>query len=391
MTKYEKLCIEWVGKNIFKLLCIVFFLLSLFIRYEGRNFLSVDAECYLLPWMEAIHNHGGIFGGLSQQVGNYNLIYQIIIAIMSYIPIEPLYKYKLLSVFFDYCLAVGIMLIVNELLQNIPIQARKWNVLVAGLFVLFSPVVCWNSAFWAQCDAIYTTFTVFGIYFLLKEKYHRAFIMFGLAFSFKLQACFIWPALLIIWFVKRKFSIFYFLWIPITLFLSGIPCYMQGRNVLDCLKVYLLQAGEYKYLWLGYPSFWALSVPANYYDALVGMAIATTIVALGVIFCYILKEKITFNDHRKIVLVAFYTVYSIVLFLPAMHERYGFMYEILAIPVIFCNKKTLPCMLALHALSMCTYSVYLYYAVFSWNVLAAINLLIYVVYGYLLFKQLKEL
>ena len=78
------------------------------------------------------------------------------------------------------------------------------------------PTAFSNSALWGQCDSIYTAFVVFTLYFMLEEKYNLAFIMYGFALTFKLQAIFILPCIGIIFLKNRKFSILKILWIPIV-------------------------------------------------------------------------------------------------------------------------------------------------------------------------------
>lgn len=79
-------------------------IISIVWRYAGGNFLSAYMECSLLPWYEKIRESGGILS-LSHQVGDYGLLYQTLIALMTYIDIEPIYLYKFLSTLFDFFLA----------------------------------------------------------------------------------------------------------------------------------------------------------------------------------------------------------------------------------------------------------------------------------------------
>lgn len=58
----------------------------------------------MLNWFRQFQQVGGFFA-LSHQIGDYNLLYQTLIALMSQIPINPVYQFKALSVIFDYLLA----------------------------------------------------------------------------------------------------------------------------------------------------------------------------------------------------------------------------------------------------------------------------------------------
>ena len=52
-------------------------------------------------------SRGGGLASLRHQTGNYNVLYQTAIALMTYLPMNPLTKYKALSILFDYVLAAG--------------------------------------------------------------------------------------------------------------------------------------------------------------------------------------------------------------------------------------------------------------------------------------------
>ena len=61
-----------------------------------------------------------------------------------------------------------------------------------------------NGAMWAQCDMMYVTFLLLCALFFYKEKYVASFLWLGVAFSLKLQAVFLCPALLILYVVRKR-------------------------------------------------------------------------------------------------------------------------------------------------------------------------------------------
>lgn len=75
-------------------------------RYNARAFISEDMSYYLLDWFDQIKENG-IFS-LKEQVGNYNILYQTMIALMTYIPWKPVYLIKCFSILFDYLLAFSV-------------------------------------------------------------------------------------------------------------------------------------------------------------------------------------------------------------------------------------------------------------------------------------------
>ncbi len=373
MLKWEKKILDFVDKhtNIFFVLGIT--ILSMGIRLFLRSIVSDDMAGFLLPWYEEIKSNGGMTG-LSKQVGNYNLLYQFIIAIITYLPIKPMYAYKMLSIIFDYFLALSVAGLVHELSSD----NKGKKAIFAYAFVILSPIVFLNSAAWGQCDAIYVTFLVLSLWCLLGDKYKRAFIFLGLSFSFKLQAVFVIPFFLAYYFYKKRYTIFYFFTIPCVMLLTALPTIIIGnRNWLAVFGVYKTQVGAYKYQYMNYPSFWALFTPADqgWYHV---TAILLTIGILGILF-FVWNGKREKFTKRQFLEMAFLTMYTCVLFLPSMHERYGFSYEILAIAIGVLDKKKIPIAIILSLISLCTYGRYLNGNPVNIAILSVCNIITYLV------------
>jgi len=105
---------------------------------------------------------------------------------------------------------------------------------------LFAPTIVINSAAWGQSDAIYTAFCLGSLYFLLKERPAWACVLFGLAISFKLQAIFFLPVLLIV-LVRRKLAMKFLLFIPAVFLLMLAPAFIAGRDAWSLLTIYVEQ------------------------------------------------------------------------------------------------------------------------------------------------------
>jgi Gpi18-like mannosyltransferase len=102
---------------------------------------------------------------------------------------------------------------------------------------LFAPTIFINGAVWGQCDAIYTAFCLGSLYFLLKERPAWACAFFAIAFSFKLQAIFFLPVLLVI-LLKKKMALRYLIFIPVIFLLSLAPAFIAGRDAVSLLSIY---------------------------------------------------------------------------------------------------------------------------------------------------------
>lgn len=380
----EKSLLEWVESHLLWFALAAVTALSILSRISLHDFVSLDCAGALIPWYELIAENG-----LREQVGNYNLAYQFLIWLMTKLPIDAVAAYKLVSCIFDFLLAFG----VGWLTYCLTTEHRQWKAFAAYGAVLLSPIVILNSAAWAQCDSIYTCFAVFAILSLLKERYVMAMIFFGLSFAFKLQAIFLLPLLLFLYFVRKNFSILYFLLIPLIVVATCIPTLFWGRNLVEVLSIYLQQTNEFPQMILTYPSVWTFLVDGDSLEHFLDMkyvAILSAFAALlGWILVWIKKKVHTRGIH--LVMMAFLLVYTCVLLLPSMHDRYGYVYEILAIVLAVCLPKTIPLCAALIGLSLCTYNKFLFRAMpveLFW--LTVINLIVYFVYAWIFWKEMSR-
>lgn len=119
ITKIEYTIQKHVIENKNIIFLIFLFLLSIVIRISGRDFLSGDMQRFLIPWFYEIKEHGGLHS-LSEQIGDYGLLYQTLISFMTYIEINPLYLYKMLSAFFDVLLAFSVYKVIRLVSPTLP-------------------------------------------------------------------------------------------------------------------------------------------------------------------------------------------------------------------------------------------------------------------------------
>lgn len=395
MFKFEKDLLYYIEKHLLIIVLIGISLAGFLIRFSLRKFVSGDAACDLLLWYEQIKGAGGL-QGVGEQVGTYNMLYQFLIAVMTYLPINPLYAYKILSCVFDYMLALAAAWIIydfsgeNVSCEPISFEKRRWQAVIVYSLIVLSPIVFINSALWAQCDAIYAFFIFVSFWLFCREKYIKSFIFYGIAVAFKLQAVFLLPFFLFVYFVKKNFSIIYFLVIPVSMCIVNIPCLVLGRGITEIFSLYLDQTSEYGAMSMNYPSFWYIlnnEVMESGYEYYKDAAILFTVCALAGWMISWIVSRIDLRNRNMLYMV-FILVYTCVLFLPSMHERYGYVYEILGILILFYNKKTLPMLIILHGISLMTYGFYLHGSSINMSVLSVVNLIVYVSYAFVLTEQL---
>ncbi|MBQ9247063.1 MAG: hypothetical protein IJ171_00580, partial [Ruminococcus sp.] len=245
-------------------------------------------------------------------------------------------------------------------------------------------------ACWAQCDVIYTFFCIFSVYHIYQEKYVSSLILFGVALTFKLQAIFILPFLLFVYIYKKRFSILYFLIIPAVMVVLSLPGLIMGRSFSEIFTIYLNQSSQYQSMSMNYPSFWLLFKTEgldSFYKEFSTVAILLTFAALLTLMIVWLKKKVSFSIEN-VLIMAFLVSYTCVLFLPSMHERYGFIYEILGLMLAFWFVKTIPLLVLMYLTSFATYSNYLFQLATDSTTLCVINTLVYLAYVIYLSKQL---
>ena len=354
------------------------------IRLLFKDKLSDDATEFLLPWYESLSQLK--FSGLSQQTGDYNILYQTFIVLFTYIPIKAIYAIKTFSCVFDFLLAG----LASCIIYKTESGNRMLKALVVYSAVLFSPLVFLNSSYWAQCDAVYTFFCIFSLYLMAKEKYLLSFVVFGVAMTFKLQSIFILPLLLFLYFYTKKFSIVNFFVIPIIMIILSLPGIIAGRSIMDSFSIYASQTTSVQQMAMNYPSFWLLLRNqdfGSYYKNFSRVAICLTIVILAIYMIIWLKKKVRITT-KSIICMAFIVVYTCVFFLPAMHERYGFICDILGLLIVFYNKKTIPMLAFMYVTTLVTYGNFLFHNKTDLYVFAFINLFTYIAYSAVLNYQL---
>lgn len=376
MPSLEKKILAWIEDHLIIFVLLAFTAAGVLVRMPLLKYVSGDVRYFLQPWYDQIRQNG-----MSQQVGNYNLMYQMLIWLLTKLPIEPLYGYKMISMLFDFPLAMAGAAVVWQVAE----KEKLWKSVIAYGGILLCPTVFLNSAAWAQCDSIYVFFAVAALAALLWDKPKTAMVLMGLSFTFKLQAVFMLPLFLFVYFRKQKFSVLNFLLIPLTMIVATLPALAFGRSPMETFELYGKQAVEYEWMSANYPSFWLLltgeRVP-EHYGWMKTPAILLTVGVLAVQMICWLRKKVEM-DGKNTLMMAFLLAFTCVLFLPAMHERYGFLYEILAIVLACVCPATLPLCIALLSISVSTYGYYLFnIRVVNLNWLSVINVIVYA--GYVL-------
>ena len=316
--------------NILTLLLVL--ALGLLIRKELIWFVSRDWTGFFELWIAEISAKG--FGALAGDFYDYSPAYMYFLLIAAQFGAKSMVAMKLISVFFDFILAVTAGFIMYEMKKK-----ESLFMLVFGI-VWLAPTVISNSSMWGQCDSIYCSFLLLTILFLMKDKSRVAMIFYGIAFAFKLQALFWLPVIILLWLYKKIKSID-LIWIPLMYFVSIVPAWIAGRPLGDLLRIYFAQVDVYaNRLSMKYPNIYyiigELNLPEWYSDAGKYFAVGVILLFMVALIYKTMKTKIT----PEFLLLICYSQGALALyFLPMMHERYGYFIEIVAIILgVYCLK-----------------------------------------------------
>lgn len=384
--KAEEKFLNWAQKNLAFIALGIAIIINIIIRVSLKDFITTDFEYALNPWYEYYKANG--FEGLGTGIGDYTKVYQTMICCFAKLGLDALYSYKVSSAIFDYLLAGSIAYFVYKHLTDKNID----KAILAFILVLMSPLVILNSAAWAQCDSMYVLFAIWAFMALVDEKYLWTFIFLGIGFSIKIQTVFILPFIAFYYFYKKRFSILYFAIIPAVMVLLTLPAIIEGTSPFTIFIDYAAQAGKFQKMTSNYPTFWQILNDGQTMDSLETMkttATFFTFIVLGCLIFYWIYSKVDFTV-KNMLYMAFITSYSTVLFLPLMHERYGYLYEILAIVILFTNIKTLPLCVGLILVSMQTYGCFLFDAYINLQIVAVFNVAIYIAYLLMLSRVMKN-
>ncbi len=186
-----------------------------------------------------------------------------------------------------------------------------------------------------------------------------------------------------------------FLEVPVVMMITGIPAVLfGGRSPLCVFEIYMNQTNSYQLLYLNYPSFWCF-LPDNWngnfgYYWYRTSSIFLTMCIICLISYYLLKNKVKLTG-AMVVRVAMILVYTCVFFLSDMHDRYGYMYEVLSILLAVLEPRFIIGAVALNIMSLYLYSgtIGVDMMPVSIQIVAWINVAIYVCYLYSLIKDLR--
>lgn len=323
MFNFEKRIIDFIIKYFHFILLAAAVIISIKVRKQGMYFVSGDFTDYLLPWFETLKENTG-FKGLCMDFYTYYIPYMCILAIGTYIDGLDLLAYiKIISIISEYVCAFLGGLICLRLSDS----ENKRDSVITVAVLLLSPCIWLNGAYWGQCDFIYIAF-ILGSLLLLRNHPAFSLILFGIAFSFKLQTFFLLPAYFLYYICTRKFSILNFLYIPAMYLIGGLPAIIAGRPALDVYGIYLSQATHFGQLSMNAPNLWRF-FPNMEFNDFYHWGIALTMLIFLILGFYVFKNNYQLTS-QTFLLICLCSAGICVMVLPGMHERYTVLYVLLS-------------------------------------------------------------
>ncbi len=301
------------------LVALAVLLRATLVRYQSPDFIY-----FFRPWWDHLAHTG--FAGLKGDFSSYNVAYLYLLYLGTLSGVSPLLGVKLISAGGDVLLALAIGLLIRQL------SGRPRLAAAAGVGVLFLPPVLLNSAVWGQCDAIYTAFLIWSLAQVTADRHVSAWLLWGVAFAFKLQAVFLLPVLVIVWFVRRRVPWWSPLFGVVPLLVSWVPALIAGRSVASLMSTYVGQSSDGGMLAYA-PNLWML-VPkplARTFSTpvlVLAAAVIVGVVALGI------HRRVRWST-RWLLYICLTGLLVAPFVLPHMRERYMFPAEMLAYAACF--------------------------------------------------------
>ena len=277
---------------------------------------SGDYDIYLADWIAKLA--AGSFGeGMRANIGEYNVLYQYILFVITRLGVPALYAVKAVSFMGDAFLAGAAAKL-----------AGKKNGLIVFGAVLLLPTVVLNGGMFAQCDSLYAACALWGLALALDQRPAGSAACFALSLSFKLQSVFMLPIVAVLW-AGRKLRLREALIFVLTLLAVMLPALMGGKSLGDIIGIYTAQTGLYTGLNYNAASFFGLMETTGldvYAYGNFAMALALGACALLLVWGISRAQAMEDGDYVKLALLL---VLLIVFLLPRMHERYFY----LAVPL----------------------------------------------------------
>lgn len=262
---------------------------------------------------------------MAWEEGGWSGVYLIVMGLLSRIEnFSALYAVKLFDLLCQ-CVAAGAVL--RLAMQR---GAKVYGALAAMFACVLAPTMLMNAGVWAQCDATFAMFTLWGLALLLDDHPLAGCVLWGLALGTKLQSAFLFP-LLIVLFMKDRVQLRHILALTAAAFLCQIAIVLDGQGVMSLISRYAVQLEDARWelgLSDGMPNVYKLMLVASTRE-FSGMGLYLGIASALLVVAALLRSRRALTKDT-LLLAALLLACGLPLILPQMNARSWYLAGMLA-------------------------------------------------------------
>ena len=165
----------------------------------------------------------------------------------------------------------------------------------------------------------------------------------------------------------------------------------MGRNIFDTFTIYAEQTDYGKLIQMNCPNIYAFmcnGYDVNNYYLFKTFSILFTFTILGIALALIIFKRIDLAKSQNFLLCSIWTVFTCIMFLSSMHERYTYLLDILLIIYVIVVAKRVWLAVACNLISLRGYCYYLFgFEAFGLKTASVIYLALYVYVTYIFVKE----
>ena len=195
---------------------------------------------------------------------------------------------------------------------------------------MLAPTMLMNAGVWAQCDALFAMFTLWGLALLMDDHPLAGCVLWGLALGTKLQSAFLFP-LLIVLFMKNRVQLRHMLALAAAAFVCQIAIVLDGQGIMSMITRYAMQLENARWdlgLSDGMPNVYKLMLVASTRE-FSGMGLYLGIACALLVVCALLRSKRELTGDT-LLLGALLLACGLPLILPQMNARSLYLATMLA-------------------------------------------------------------
>ena len=278
----------------------------------------------LEPMLNDMWNYE-LLTAMAWEDGSWSGVYLIFMGLLSRVEnFSWLYAVKLFDLICQ-CVAAGAVL--RLALQR---GAKAYGAIAAMFACVLAPTMLMNAGVWAQCDATFAMFALWGLALLLDDHPLAGCVLWGLALGTKLQSAFLFP-LLIVLFMKDRVQLRHVLALVAAAFVCQIAIVLDGQEIGSLVMRYSVQLEDARWdvgLSDGMPNVYKLMLVASTRE-FSGMGLYLGIACAMVIAAALLRSGRALTGDA-LLLGALLLACGLPLILPQMNARSWYLAGMLA-------------------------------------------------------------